>query len=380
MLIARADRALLEAKRARGRGTGRRNGETPAPVAIQRERQRLRRLATAGSVGTRLARLLDQRAIAETAIVELGAALGYESCALGADAARTGRSEAVAATGGDAAYGARPDVSPALARSLRERRTVLETDVRGSLGTCSELAVPVYVGGELWGALAVRSGPGAPFGDDDAQLVQTVADHLGTALRTAELYEQLDQTHLGTAEALAAALEAKDTYTADHARSIADLAVAVGRALGLDDEGLRDLRYGAIFHDIGKIAIPDAILNKPGPLTRGRARRWCAAHPEVGEQILAPVPFLAGVRRIVRHDHERWDGNGLPRRPPRRRDPARRPHRARRRRLPRDDAPTVRTGGRCRPRRRAPSCAGTPARSSIPSVVDALLDVLAVAA
>ena len=82
MLIARADRALLEAKRARGRGTGRRNGETPVPVAMQRERQRLRRLATAGSVGTRLARLLDQRAIAETAMVELGAALGYGSCAL----------------------------------------------------------------------------------------------------------------------------------------------------------------------------------------------------------------------------------------------------------------------------------------------------------
>jgi diguanylate cyclase (GGDEF)-like protein len=306
-MIARADRALLEAKRARGRGTGPRNGEPAAPAAVQRERQRLRRLATAGSVGTRLARLLDQRAIAETAMVELDAALGYGRCALARRNA-DGTVEAVASTSEDAAG---PDLSHALQRSLRERRTVLETDVRGSLGTCSELAVPVYVGGELWGALAVRSGPGAPLGDDDAQLVQTIADHLGTALRTAELYEQLDQTHLGTAEALAAALEAKDTYTADHARSIADLAVAAGRALGMDDEGLRDLRYGAIFHDIGKIAIPDAILNKPGPLTEAEfdmVRR----HPEVGEQILAPVPFLAAVRRIVRHDHERWDGEGYP--------------------------------------------------------------------
>ena len=320
VLIARADSALLEAKRARGRGTGRRNGETPVPAAAQRERQRLRRLATAGSVGTRLARLLDQRAIAETAIVELDAALGYGSCALARRSAE-GEVEIVASTGAAAAGGAGPTAGTrgrpsgtvawvALERTLRERRTVLETEVPSRLGTCSELAVPVYVAGDLWGALAVRSA-GAPFGDDDAQLVQTVADHLGTALRTAELYEQLEQTHLGTAEALAAALEAKDTYTADHARSIADLAVAVGRALGVDDDGLRDLRYGAIFHDIGKIAIPDAILNKPGPLTEDElavVRR----HPEVGEQILSPVPFLAGVRRIVRHDHERWDGNGYP--------------------------------------------------------------------
>jgi diguanylate cyclase (GGDEF)-like protein len=374
VLIARADRALLEAKRARGRGPGRRAGDRPSQAAAaQRERQRLRRLATAGSLGTRLARLLDQRAIAETAIVELGAALGYGSCTLvrrdadgelavvaatgakGRAGGRRGRGAEVGpgveTAGVDALPGARfgpgpasrsragagassgsgssvgsgsgsgfgsrlgsgsgGQMSPTLRRSLRERRTVLDAGVREGLGVCSELAVPVYVGGELWGALGVRSGQDTPFGDDDAQLVQTVADHLGTALRTAELYEQLDQTHMGTAEALAAALEAKDTYTADHARSIADLAVAVGRAMGMDDEGLRDLRYGAIFHDIGKIAIPDAILNKPGPLTEDEfavVRR----HPVVGEQILSPVPFLSGVRRIVRHDHERWDGTGYP--------------------------------------------------------------------
>jgi diguanylate cyclase (GGDEF)-like protein len=311
-LIARADRALLETKRARGRG--RRGpageGDEPARPDGQRERQRLRRLATAGSVGTRLARLLDQRAIAETAIIELGAALGYDRCAL-VRREEGGAVVVVAAASAEEHSAAEAaTVTEALRRSVRERRTVLVGDLGDEPGG-AELAVPVHVAGTLWGAIGVRSSGPAPFDEDDAQLVQSLADHLGTALRTAELYDQLERTHLGTAEALAAALEAKDHYTADHARSIADLAVAVGDRLGLDEDSLRDLRYGAIFHDIGKIAIPDAILNKPAGLTEDEfaiVRR----HPEVGEQILAPVPLFAGVRRIVRHDHERWDGRGYP--------------------------------------------------------------------
>jgi len=75
---------------------------------------------------------------------------------------------------------------------------------------------------------------------------------------------------------------------------------------------MRDLRYGAIFHDIDKIAIPDAILNKPGPLTSSE-RSVIERHPVLGEQIVSPVLFLSyGVRSIVRHDHERWDGSGYP--------------------------------------------------------------------
>jgi putative nucleotidyltransferase with HDIG domain len=156
------------------------------------------------------------------------------------------------------------------------------------------------------------------FDEPEVALLDAVTKATGHALERAwltseriELVDQLEKAYLGTAEALAAALEAKDSYTADHARSIADLAVAVGREFGLDEEALRDLRYAAIFHDIGKIAIPDAILNKPGPLTSGEYE-IIKRHPIVGEQILAPVPFLEQVRRIVRHDHERWDGAGYP--------------------------------------------------------------------
>ena len=90
-----------------------------------------------------------------------------------------------------------------------------------------------------------------------------------------------------------------------------DNAEAVGRLLGLDGRALRDLTYGAAFHDIGKIAVPESILNKPGPLTR-EERAQVERHVVVGEQILAPIEFLASVRPLVRHGHERWDGTGYP--------------------------------------------------------------------
>ena len=92
---------------------------------------------------------------------------------------------------------------------------------------------------------------------------------------------------------------------------MAELAVAVGRRLGLAGKELEDLRYGAIFHDVGKIAIPDAILNKPVPLD-DEERALIQQHTVFGEQILAPAPFLSQVREIVRHAHERWDGSGYP--------------------------------------------------------------------
>jgi len=171
--------------------------------------------------------------------------------------------------------------------------------------------VPLFVGTELWGAIVLQAAAPGALEEDDARLVELVADHAGAALRTAELYRKLEQTHRGVAEALAAALEAKDGYAAEHARWIAELAVEVGRELGLPEPELEAIRYGAIFHDIGKIAVPDAILNKPGELSPDEFE-VIKRHPITGEHILAPVPFLADVRRIVRHDHERWDGTGYP--------------------------------------------------------------------
>ncbi len=158
-----------------------------------------------------------------------------------------------------------------------------------------------------------------PFDAPEVALIEAVAvstaqtlERVWAAREREELIARLRESFLGTAEALANALEAKDDYTANHAGEVADLAVSVGRELGLDPSELEDLRYGAIFHDIGKIAIPDSILNKPGPLDPDEVEVM-RRHPEIGAQIVAPIPHLSEqVKSMVLHDHERFDGEGYP--------------------------------------------------------------------
>ena len=110
---------------------------------------------------------------------------------------------------------------------------------------------------------------------------------------------------------LAAALSARDGYTGEHSNTVRDLAVAVGRAIGLEGRALAEVEAGALLHDVGKIGIPDAILHKPGPLDEAE---WVLMreHPAIGERILRQLPGLADVALAVRHEHERWDGNGYP--------------------------------------------------------------------
>jgi diguanylate cyclase (GGDEF)-like protein/putative nucleotidyltransferase with HDIG domain len=122
---------------------------------------------------------------------------------------------------------------------------------------------------------------------------------------------ELEESYLSTIEALAAALDAKDRHTEAHSRETAALALAVGRRLGLPEETLRFLEYGALLHDIGKIGVPGYILNKLGPLD-DEETAIMREHPVIGERIVASVPFLARIRPIVRAEHERWDGGGYP--------------------------------------------------------------------
>ncbi len=142
-------------------------------------------------------------------------------------------------------------------------------------------------------------------------LLEGVAHQAKLAIANAGSFQSLEDTFISTVEALANALEANDEYTSSHARWITDLAVKVGRGLGLDSKALKRLELGALFHDIGKIGIPADILSKPGPLTPAE-REVIETHPELGEKIIAPIHRLQEVRPIVRHCHERYDGAGYP--------------------------------------------------------------------
>src|SRR3954454_16276370 len=149
------------------------------------------------------------------------------------------------------------------------------------------------------------------FSPRNMRMLDGIAHQAKLAIQNAHAYETLEGTFFSTVEALANALEANDEYTSSHARWITDMALDVGRELGLDAAALKRLELGALFHDIGKIGIPSAILVKPGPLTK-KERTVMETHPELGERILAPIARLEPVRPIVRHCHERWDGKGYP--------------------------------------------------------------------
>ena len=145
----------------------------------------------------------------------------------------------------------------------------------------------------------------------ELELLAGIASQARLAITNAGSFATLERTFLSTVEALANALEAKDSYTSSHARWICDMSIEVGRELGLDAVHLKRVELGALFHDIGKIGIPASILMKPGPLTT-EERSMIERHPELGERILAPIDQLAQVRPIVRACHERYDGLGYP--------------------------------------------------------------------
>jgi len=123
--------------------------------------------------------------------------------------------------------------------------------------------------------------------------------------------EALSQLHLATAEALATAIDAKDQTTHCHVRRVQIYAAGMGEVFGLSADEIAALKAGALLHDVGKLAVPPHILNKPGPLTHAEFEKM-KIHTVVGAQILGRVDFPYPVIPIVRHHHEQWDGRGYP--------------------------------------------------------------------
>ncbi|MFN2597233.1 MAG: HD domain-containing phosphohydrolase, partial [Pyrinomonadaceae bacterium] len=121
----------------------------------------------------------------------------------------------------------------------------------------------------------------------------------------------IEKAHRETVEALAVAINAKDQVTHEHVLRVQIYAAGVARLLGCSDAEIEALRAGALLHDIGKIAVPDYILNKPGKLTAAEFEKM-KVHTLVGAQILGRVDFPFPVVPVVRHHHERWDGRGYP--------------------------------------------------------------------
>ncbi|HWT93007.1 MAG TPA: HD domain-containing phosphohydrolase, partial [Solirubrobacteraceae bacterium] len=331
VLLASADAALY-AMKGGTRRSRRLPGRAVAGVTGEAENGPLmrERLAMASRLSSRLAPVLAPERIAEVTVGELHHAFDYLAAYVQRIDAEAGllRTVAVGGTiteGRDVPLWTQPLSVGIGGRVARTGQVALVHDTAldpdyltpssvfagSSLALQSALSVPLHVGGHVWGVLSLADTEAGAFTSDDVLLLETVGAQVAAALHRSQLFAELDGAFATTLGVLSDALEAKDAATASHAHDVGELAFAVGVRLGLDDDALRDLRYGALLHDVGKIAVPTEILRKPAALTP-EERAEIERHTIVGAEMLARIPFFERIVPLVRSSHERWDGGGYP--------------------------------------------------------------------
>ncbi len=192
-----------------------------------------------------------------------------------------------------------------------------EVRVRGQLGDGdapmegTKLGVPLRIGERTIGSFEVSRGDRSGFTDEERRLIETLASQAAIAIENARLFENTQRTYFETIRSLAQALEARDSYTKGHSERVMRYAVQTAEAMGIGEEERRLICHAALLHDIGKIGIADAVLNKCGVLSQ-EDRDVIEHHPIWGDSIIGPIRLLEKVQTLVRHHHERFDGKGYP--------------------------------------------------------------------
>jgi len=191
----------------------------------------------------------------------------------------------------------------------------------GRLRTCgvgSGAVLPLQSDGERLGALFICSNDLAAFDDDEVQLLNDLGGDLAYGIRALrnrlgreESLRHVQATMEATIQALASTVEFRDPYTAGHQRRVAQLAVAIGRELGLADDRINGLYLAAIVHDIGKIRVPAEVLTRPGKLS-ALEFDMVKTHVEAGYDILKSIDFPWPIADVVKQHHERLNGSGYP--------------------------------------------------------------------
>lgn len=185
-------------------------------------------------------------------------------------------------------------------------------DQSAEFETRAILAMPLRGRGRVVGVLQIINPIGREgFDGTDLERMRLFAGALGPAIENARLYTALKNQFLGTVTALAEAIEKRDPYTGGHVRRVVVYSLLLGFELGLHGRGLERLRLAATLHDVGKIGIPDQVLQKPAPLD-DEERRIMERHTVDGAEIVARISELREVLPGVRSHHERLDGRGYP--------------------------------------------------------------------
>lgn len=177
--------------------------------------------------------------------------------------------------------------------------------------TTSQTRLPHTGQSNILGGLMVLNKHGEAFQEEDARLLGILADQASNFLQVAEVYESAGELFLDLIKALVTAIDAKDPYTQGHSQRVSDYSVMIAEELGLNEPQINDIRISSLLHDIGKIGIPDAILQKEGSLTAAEYR-IVKAHPRTGANILRQVKMLDAVVPGILQHHEQLNGEGYP--------------------------------------------------------------------
>jgi PAS domain S-box-containing protein len=176
------------------------------------------------------------------------------------------------------------------------------------------LGVPLRAAGRVLGSLVVArrlDSPAGAFDDREAGRLERLAEVAADVLDRVEATDALERAYADVVLSLARAMDAHDGAGPGHGAMVAHWAEALARRMGCSPAEAREVRWAALLHNVGKVAIPEEVLRKPGPLSPDELA-LVQRYPVIGEQILEAVPRFRGVAKLVRHHRERWDGTGYP--------------------------------------------------------------------
>jgi HD-GYP domain-containing protein (c-di-GMP phosphodiesterase class II) len=177
----------------------------------------------------------------------------------------------------------------------------------------SVMCAPMRTTDEILGVLYVDSQMAREFSEAELELLAAVGNQAGIALHRARLMQEVERLFLDVMKAIASIIDAKDGYTHKHSERVAAFGVRLAQQLGFDADSRAVVELSGLLHDVGKIGVPDAILNKPGKLTDAEFKEM-RLHPIHGARILSNIQSQKVVSLLpgVKYHHERWDGKGYP--------------------------------------------------------------------
>lgn len=175
----------------------------------------------------------------------------------------------------------------------------------------SILNIPIEIGDKYLGSFLVARKDTRPFAESEIGTIQILSDQTGVALQSVRLFEDRERLFMGILTALSRSIDAKSRWTAGHSERVASYSERIGRSLSLSVEEMRTLSIASLLHDIGKIGVPEYILDKPARLSDEEFAA-IKIHPAKGAEIIGDIPYYETIKNGILYHHERWDGSGYP--------------------------------------------------------------------